>query len=101
MPLAAFPKCFLDELSLHKTMSVEQWVNLAADNLDIDGLELYWGFTPQRDVVSLARIRDLALSRGLTIPMMCYSPDFTKPDAAERALEIEKQKDAIACTSIL
>jgi sugar phosphate isomerase/epimerase len=101
MPLAAFPKCFLDELSLHRTMPVEQWVNLAADELDIDGLEFYWGFTPHEDAKALRAIRDLAESRGLSIPMMCYSPDFTKPDPVDRAGEVRSQERAIAVTAAL
>jgi sugar phosphate isomerase/epimerase len=100
MPLAAFPKCYLDDLVVHKTMTPEQWVDLAANDLDIDGLEFYWGFTPH-DAGSLARLREQIESKGLSMPMMCYSPDFTKPSAAERAEEIEKQKEAIRATKAL
>ena len=101
MPLAAFPKCFLDELSTLHTMTVEQWVTQAADQLDVDGLEFYWGFTPRTDENALQRIRALVESRGLTIPMMCYSSDFTKPDADARAAEVAQQKRAIEVTAAL
>ncbi len=101
MPLAAFPKCFLDELSVHKTMSVEQWIDLAADQLDIDGLEFYWGFTPCDDPNALRRLRARVEGHGMSIPMMCYSPDFIKPDPAERAAEVEKQKRALEATAAL
>ena len=56
MPLAAFPKCFLDHLCVAKTMSVDEWIDRAAAELDVDGLEFYWGFTPQEDA-EIARIR--------------------------------------------
>ncbi len=100
MPLAAFPKCFLNAMCIDKTMSVDQWIALAADQLDVDGLEFYWGFTPT-DPTELARIKAFAAARGLTIPMMCYSPDFIKPEVAERRVEIEKQKVAIEATARL
>ena len=100
MPLAAFPKCYLNALCVDKSMSVEQWITLAADELDVDGLEFYWGFTPT-DPDELARLKALADARDLSIPMMCYSPDFIKPDRAERQAEIEKQKIAIEATARL
>ncbi|MBV9851252.1 MAG: TIM barrel protein [Armatimonadetes bacterium] len=101
MPLAAFPKCYLDELCVHHTMAVEQWVAQAADQLDIDGLEFYWGFTPQGDSAALQRLRRDVEARGLTVPMMCYSPDFTQPDAAARAAEVARQEHAIAVTAAI
>ena len=101
MPLAAFPKCFLDALCVERTMQVEDWIALAADTLDIDGLEFYWGFTPSTEPEKLRELRGLVEGRGLRIPMMCYSPDFTKPDAGERELEVERQKHAIETTAAL
>jgi len=101
MPLAAFPKCFLDDLCVRRTMSVEQWIDLAADQLDIDGLEFYWGFTPHDDPDALKRLRGRIEDRGLKMPMMCYSPDFIQPDPALRAQQIEGQKRAIEATAAL
>lgn len=101
MPLAAFPKCFLDALSVDKTMTVAQWIDLAAAQLDIDGLEFYWGFTPYTDDAALARLRRQMEECGLAMPMMCYSPDFTRPDLHEREQEIAAQKQAIEATAYL
>ena len=100
MPLAAFPKCFLDHLCVAKSMSVDQWIDLVHAELDVDGLEFYWGFTPQDDA-EISRIRAKVESLGLSIPMMCYSPDFTQPDAAARAREVEKEKRVIEVTAQL
>jgi len=99
MPLAVFPKCFLDALVVHKTMTLEQWITQAA-TLDVDGLELFWGFVP-KDPVEIKRIRTLVEKKNLCIPMMCYSPDFTNPDAAFRAAEVEQEKRAIEVTAAL
>jgi sugar phosphate isomerase/epimerase len=99
MPLAAFPKCFLNDLVVTRTLSVDQWIEQAA-TLDVDGLEFYWGFVPQ-DEAECRRLRVLLTARKLAMPMMCYSSDFTQPDAAARRAEIEKQKRAIEYTAYL
>ena len=41
--LAAFPKCFMDQLCVDHTMTVFDWIELAA-TLGVDGLEFYSGF---------------------------------------------------------
>lgn len=100
MPLAAFPKCFLDRLCVTFEMRVTEWIDLASE-LDVDGLEFYWGFTPHDRPAELARLRAYAESKGLSIPMMCFSPDFTKPDPAARAAEVDRQRRAIEATVAL
>jgi sugar phosphate isomerase/epimerase len=99
MPLAAFPKCYLDHLCVNKTMTVDQWIDNASE-LDVDGLEFYWGFTPQ-DPAEIARVRGRIEKHGLTMPMMCYSPDFTQPDPAARAREMDKERHVIQITAQL
>lgn len=101
MPLAAFPKCYLDALCVTHEMTASQWIDLAADKLDIDGLEFYWGFTPADDPAALDGLRAQAEKRGLTIPMMCYSPDFTHPDPVFRAAQVTQQMRAIDATAAL
>ena len=100
MPLAAFPKCYLDDLCVHRTMSVEQWIDRARAELDVDGLEFYWGFTPREDG-AISRLRGRMESLGLAMPMMCYSPDFTQPEQAVRAREVEAQRRVIEVTAQL
>ena len=99
MPLAAFPKCYLDALCVHKTMSVEAWIAQAAE-LGVDGLEFYWGFTPT-DPDHLKRLRQLMDAHGLAMPMMCYSPDFIQPDLEARSAQVERQKRVIEATAAL
>jgi sugar phosphate isomerase/epimerase len=100
MPLAAFPKCYLDHLCVNKTMTVDEWIDKVATELDVDGLEFYWGFTPQ-DGPEIERTRKRIEAHGLTMPMMCYSPDFTQPDPAARAREVEKERHVIEVTAQL
>ncbi len=100
MPLAAFPKCFLDALCVQRSMSVERWIDLAAE-LGVDGLEFYWGFTPHDDPAALRRLRERAEGHGLRIPMLCYSSDFTVPDERRRAAEVALQRRALQTIAAL
>ncbi len=100
MPLAVFPKCFLDQLVVEQSMSPEEWIEMAA-SLDVDGLEFFSGFTPAQDPPRMKLLRERAREHGLAIPMMCHSPDFTQSDEGSRHEEIERQKAAIeACADL-
>ena len=45
MPLkiAAFPKCYIEQIAGERSMSVFEWIDMAR-SLDADGLEMYDGF---------------------------------------------------------
>lgn len=100
MPLAAMPKCFLDQLCVTHEMTVEEWIDLSAE-LDLDGLEFYWGFTPWQEPEKLEQYRRRVEDQGRRISMMCYAPDFTQPDADARRAEVERQQRAIEATARL
>ena len=89
--LAAFPKAFMDQLCVDGTMTVRQWIDLAA-TLDIDGLEFYSGFLEFRVRANWALSRRIVEDHGLTIPMLCCSPDFTHPDPAFRRQQVDLQR---------
>lgn len=99
MPLAAFPKCYLDQL-MDGEMSLREWFDIA-NAVGVDGVEFYWSITPANDAGELDRLRSAAADRGLSIPMMCYSPDFTHPDPEVRREEIEQEMRAIEATARL
>jgi sugar phosphate isomerase/epimerase len=98
LPLAVFPKCFIHELC-RAQMTVEQWIDLSSE-LDADGLEFYWPFTPANS----ERRREIAArvaAQNRSIPMMCYSPDFTHPERLAREMEVLKQEQVLlACTDL-
>src|SRR5712692_2230605 len=90
----------MDQLVVERSMSVFDWISMAAD-LPVEGLELYDGFLETTDQKYLERVQ-LALERHhLEMPMMCYSPDFTTPDADERRREVEREKHMIDATAAL
>ena len=88
--LAAFPKAFMQQLCKTGTMTLAEWVELAAP-LQLDGLEWYAGFQEMADRNNWPRLRRLVESHGMVIPMLCCSPDFTHPDAAFRQQQIARQ----------
>ena len=100
MPLAAFPKCYLDLMGEPGAMSVDEWIDLSIQ-IDVDGLEFYWGFIDKADSREWERWRVKVEAQGRCVPMLCYSSDFTKPDATDRQHEIKAQKRAIRAASAL
>jgi sugar phosphate isomerase/epimerase len=89
--LAAFPKAYMQALCKDGTMTLAEWFELAA-TLDVDGLEFYAGFLELNDRGRWPGFRKQVEALGMSIPMLCCSPDFTHPDPSFREVEIEKQK---------
>ena len=99
--LAAFPKAYLDDLCLpDRKMTLRQWVDLAK-TLEIDGLEMYTGIRDLQDTKQWPAARRVIEDAGLTMPMMCCSPDFTHPDPAFRKKQVELEKGWIDMTAAL
>ncbi len=104
MKLAAFPKCYMDDLCVHHTMTIFDWIDLAARELKpvgVTGLETYHGTLESHDPEYLARVRAAHEEAGLTAPMFCASPDFTSPDPAYRQAQMDLEKSMIAATAAL
>lgn len=100
MKLAAFPKCYMDALCVDRSMSVFDWIEMAS-TLGVDGLEMYPGFFTSLDEAYLDRVREAIENRGMVMPMLCCSPDFTHPDATVRRDEVERERRMIDVTARL
>jgi sugar phosphate isomerase/epimerase len=98
--LAAFPKAFMHALCKDGTMELREWIDLASE-LDVQGLEWYAGFIEMRNEDAWPTFRTLVEDKGMVIPMMCCSPDFTHPDATFRSTQVERQKRWIDMTHVL
>jgi sugar phosphate isomerase/epimerase len=98
--LAAFPKAYIRPLCTDGTMILREWVDLAAP-FGLDGLEYYSGFRELADPAGWAAARRTVESRGLVIPMLCCSPDFSHPDAEFRRQEVAKEKNWIRMAAAL
>lgn len=81
-------------------MTLREWVDLAAP-LGLDGLEYYSGMLELADPAHWAAARRTVEQRGMVIPMLCCSPDFSHPEAAFRQAEIEKEKTWIRMAAAL
>lgn len=81
-------------------MRLTDWIELAA-SLPVDGLEWYAGFLEMQDPANWPRFREAVQAKGMVIPMMCCSPDFTHPDPAFRQQEVDKQMFWIDMTQAL
>src|SRR5438093_12082779 len=97
MKIAAFPKCYLDEIAGARTMSVFDWIALAGQ-LDADGLEMYDGFFTSLDDSYIDRVGDAIHSAGFAMPMLCCSPDFTNPDPDARQRAIDREAELVRVT---
>jgi len=89
MRISVFPKGELDAL-VAKSMSVLDWIHIAS-TLPIEGLELYSRFFDNESESFVEQVGDALAQTELSLPMMCCSPDFTHPDADERARAVDNQ----------
>ena len=97
MKIAAFPKCYLDEISLQRSMSVFDWIELAKE-LEPEGLEMYEGFFWSLDDAYISSIGVAIAAAGFAMPMLCCSPDFTDPDPNARKRAVEREAQMIRIT---
>ncbi len=97
--IAAFPKCWINEISEGK-INLFKWIELSAE-LKCDGLELYSKFLESHQPAYISKVRRSIEKANYAMPMMCYSPDFTKPEKFDRQKEVQKQIDIIKITADL
>ena len=98
--LSAFPKCYMDDLCVTKSMTLFEWIDLAA-SLGVDGVEMYPGFFESLEPEYLDRVSEHLALRKLEAPMMCASPDFTQHDQTARSAELSRQREIIDVTARL
>ncbi len=91
--ISLFPKCYFDELCAGD-MDYLQWLRDAA-GLGGEGIEHYDGFLAPLGPDAAQRVREVMEETGQVSSMLCFSPDFTHPDADERARQVERQRHAI------
>jgi sugar phosphate isomerase/epimerase len=92
--IAAFPKCYMDELCVTRSLSLFEWIEMAA-TLGVEGVEFYPGFFASFEQDYLDEVRRALQRHNLQMPMVCASPDFTRLSAEERCAEVEQYKRMI------
>jgi len=97
MKIAAFPKCYLEVISQHRTMTVFDWIEQSRV-LNAEGLEMYEGFFTSLDDAYIDSIGEAIAATGCAMPMLCCSPDFTNPDADARKRALDHEAEMIRVT---
>jgi sugar phosphate isomerase/epimerase len=91
--ISVFPKCYFDDLC-QRRMDYGDWLRQAAA-LGAEGVEHYDGFFASLDEAGVEPVRRVLRETGQVSSMLCFSPDFTHPDAAERERQVGRQTAAI------
>jgi sugar phosphate isomerase/epimerase len=91
--ISVFPKCYFDRLC-RGDMDYGAWIRSAAA-LGAEGLEHYDGFFRSVRAADVDPALSAMAETGQVSSMLCFSPDFTHPDVAERARQVERQQAAI------
>ncbi|QEH38796.1 Inosose dehydratase [Aquisphaera giovannonii] len=94
LKLAAFPKCYIDQIAGDRTMSVFDWIEMAR-SLDADGLEMYDGFFESLDDAYVDSVGEAIRDAGFAMPMLCCSPDFTNPDPDGRRRAVDREAQLV------
>lgn len=94
MKISAFPKCYVDDICLYRTMSIFDWIE-KSKILEADGLEMYDRFFTSLDEAYLKAVSEVIQKAGYEMPMFCCSPDFTNPDIDNRKRAIEYETKMI------
>ena len=91
--ISVFPKCYFDEL-VSGRMDYVGWIRDAA-TLGGEGVEHYDEFFRSLEPKDVDPVIAALEETGQITSMLCFSPNFTHPDPAERARQVERQKAAI------
>jgi sugar phosphate isomerase/epimerase len=90
MKLSCLPVSLYPELTAG-TRSLADWFRFAAE-LGLDGADVSVVHLPGRTPADLRPVRQQAEEAGVRVTMLVTYADFTHPDAAERARQIEEIK---------
>ena len=91
--ISVFPKCYFDALCRGE-MDYPAWIR-SAPALGGEALEHYDGFFRSFDADDVDPALAAMAATGQVSSMLCFSPDFTHADAAERRRQVERQWAAI------
>ena len=94
--ISVFPKCWFDDF-VAGTRDYLAWIR-EAPSLGGEGIEHYDGFLRSFDAADVDPVVAALAETGQPTSLLCFSPDFTHPDADERARQVQRQRDAIDLT---
>ncbi|MDQ1512731.1 MAG: hypothetical protein QOC59_573 [Microbacteriaceae bacterium] len=95
MKIAVFPKAYIHDIAVARTMSVFDWIEAARALPPAEGLELLSGFLWDRTPSGIDRVGEALHEAGFEMPMLCASPDLSNPDPGVRAREFDLEAEMI------
>jgi sugar phosphate isomerase/epimerase len=90
MKLSCLPVSFFQAI-LDGEMSLAEWVGFARE-IGLDGTECSLAFVRPIGKATPAEMRRLCDDAGIAVSMVTCHPDFTHPDAGERARQVEDMR---------
>jgi sugar phosphate isomerase/epimerase len=97
--ISVFPKCYLDQICSGE-MNLVDWIYDAVQ-LGGEGIEHYDGFFRSYSYEDVEPVLKALSVTNQETSMLCFSPDFTHPDPAERQRQVGRQKNAIDLSVML
>ena len=98
--LAAFPKCYIEQIAGERSMSVFEWIDMARA-LDCDGLEMYDGFFTSLEPAYIDRIASPTRSRYAGSRLVKNPSYISRPSASsDRAISIQSRTDMVRSPAI-
>ncbi len=99
MRLSCLPVSFFSDI-VEGRMSVVEWARMGAD-LGLDAIDLSILFVPDHRPAAVATLRRQVADEGIRIAMLTSYPDFTHPDPAQRARELEQEQRVVEVAEAL
>jgi sugar phosphate isomerase/epimerase len=93
MRLSCIPVSLFKEI-IGGTMTIRDWAHLGRE-VGLDAIDLSILFIPDRSRAAVARLRRDIEAAGMRVAMVASYPDFTHPDAAQRARELALAEEVV------
>jgi sugar phosphate isomerase/epimerase len=90
MKLSCLPVSFFPQI-INGQMSIAEWARIGRE-VGLDAIDLSVLFLQSLEPAYLQRVRNEIESEGMRVLMVTSYPDFTHPDPAERARQIERER---------
>lgn len=93
MKLSCIPVSFFKEI-IGGSMSIGEWAQLGKE-VGLDAIDVSILFIPDQSRAAVARLRKTIEATGMRVAMVASYPDFTHPDAAQRARELALAQEVV------
>jgi sugar phosphate isomerase/epimerase len=93
MKLSCIPVSFFKEI-IGGSMSVTDWARMGKE-IGLDAIDVSILFIPDRSRSAVAGLRKSIEAAGMRVAMVASYPDFTHPDAAQRARELVLAQEVV------